>query len=343
MTEEHKKEVDHISGIETTGHEWDGLKELNNPLPRWWVWVWLVCIIWAVWYWVVYPTWPIPGGHTEGSFGYTQYDELAKSQQEIAVRQAAYLDSFNKASFDEVMNDPALLEFALAGGHAAFKDNCAVCHGTGAEGGKGYPNLNDDDWLWGGTLSDIYTTLQHGIRAEDDEDTRMSQMPSFGKDEILSRDEINQVVDYVLSFSNGGASEQMPGYAIFQDNCASCHGEDGKGGRDFGAPNLTDNIWLYGGDRETVFETVYNARYGIMPSWNERLSDDTIRQLAIYIHQLGGGESDEVVAVAKEIPEPVVEVEDKPVQAEMEAVLEESAPEAYISGEGESVPQPEEE
>lgn len=291
MGDNKKTEIDKVSGVETTGHEWDGLKELNNPLPRWWLWVFFVCIIWAFGYFVLYPAWPVPGGATQGTLGYTQEKELAKSQQEILARQAVYLERFQNSSFDEILKDDALYSFAMAGGASAFKDNCATCHGTGAEGSKGFPNLNDDDWLWGGTLEDIYTTLRHGIRAKDDE-TRFSQMPAFGTDELLSRSEINQVVDYVLSLSSEKAdmASQMPGYTIFQENCAACHGEDGKGYRELGAPNLTDAIWLYGSDREAVFETVYKSRAGVMPAWQKRLDDDTIRQLSIYVHQLGGGE-----------------------------------------------------
>tara|TARA_B100001989_G_C24547255_1_gene471789 strand:- start:2925 stop:3881 length:957 start_codon:yes stop_codon:yes gene_type:complete len=291
--EEHKKEVDDVSGVETTGHEWDGLKELNNPLPRWWVWVFLICILWSVWYFVVYPAWPTLSGHTKGTAGYTQYKELAESQKEIVQRQATYLERFEKASNEEVLNDPELYAFAMAGGKSAFKDNCATCHGTGAQGGMGYPNLNDDDWLWGGKLSDIHQTLEYGIRA-DNLDSRVSQMPAFGKDGLLKKEEVDAVVDYVLTLSGGHHKDSYDqGKEIFGQQCASCHAADGKGLQEFGAPNLTDKIWLYGGDRQSIYETVYNARAGMMPAWGERLDKNTIRQLAIYIHQLGGGEKDD--------------------------------------------------
>lgn len=289
---DHNKEVDKLSGVETTGHEWDGLKELNNPAPRWWVYVWVVTIIWSVGYWVVYPAWPTLSGHTEGKWQWTQYKELDASQAQIADRQAAYLAKFKDASYEQIMNDPELHAFAKAGGNALFKNNCAVCHGSGAAGGKGYPNLNDDDWLWGGKIADIEQTLKYGIRSGHD-DARQSQMPAFGRDELLSKDEVNQVVDYVLTLSSkDGANKSLPGAEVFANNCASCHGENGKGGRDFGAPNLTDAIWLYGGDRATVYETVYNARAGVMPFWKGKLSDNDIRELAVYVHELGGGESD---------------------------------------------------
>lgn len=290
-----EKDIDEFTGVETTGHEWDGLKELNNPLPRWWLWVLYASIAWSVWYWVVYPAWPTLSGHTQGRGEYTQFNELAKNQREIVARQQVYLDRFEDASYEEILKDPELYAFAIAGGTSAFKDNCATCHGTGAEGSKGYPNLNDDDWLWGGTLSDIQQTLEHGIRA-DNYDTRMSPMPAFGKDGLLSRDEINAVVDYVLSLSGEEThGHEAAGMTVFKNQCASCHGDDGKGLQEAGAPNLTDKIWLYGGDHNTLYETVFYSRAGMMPAWNGRLDKNTIRQLTVYLHQLGGGEDDDTV------------------------------------------------
>lgn len=281
-------EKDHISGVETTGHEWDGIKELNNPAPRWWLWVFYICCIFSVGYWVVYPAWPTLGGHTKGVWAWTEYDELKASQKEITDRQAVYLDRFQKASFEEIQNQSDLQSFAVAGGAAYFKDNCASCHGSGAEGGPGYPNLTDDDWLWGGTIDDIYTTIKHGVRNENP-DSRNNQMPSFGKDEILTKDQVDSVVDYVLSLSNPTDKDVSAGKTIFAENCTACHGEDAKGMTEMGAPNLTDAIWLYGGDRENVYQTVFYARAGQMPDWSLRLDDTTIRQLALYVHSKGGG------------------------------------------------------
>jgi len=299
--EEKHKDIDHLSGVETTGHEWDGLKELNNPLPRWWLWVFYATCLWSFWYFIVYPAFPIPGGATTGTGGYTQFNELKQSQNEILERQAAYLDRFHNATFEQIMNDPSLYAFAVAGGAAAFKDNCATCHGTGAEGGKGYPNLNDDDWLWGGTVEDIHITLLHGIRSGDEE-ARQSQMPAFGRDGLLNAAQIDQVTAYVLALSKGGASGEMAGYPIFQANCASCHGPEGRGMRTVGAPNLTDSIWLYGGERADIIETIRNARAGVMPAWKDRLPADTVRQLAIYVHQLGGGEETQNLTKVMEAP-----------------------------------------
>lgn len=291
MTENdnNKKEIDEISGVETTGHEWDGLKELNNPLPRWWLWIFYICIVWSIGYWVIYPAWPTFSGATKGTANWTQFKKLEQEQAEIAQRQSAYRDKFEKSGFDEIMNDPELYAFAVAGGNSAFKDNCATCHGTGAAGGKGYPNLNDDDWLWGGAVKNIYKTLQFGIRSGHD-DEHYSLMLAFGKDGMLNREQIGSVVDYVVALNKDGADETKPGHAIFKANCASCHGADGRGDRKVGAPDLADAIWLYGGDRESVYKTVYYGRGGVMPYWQGRMDEQTIRQLAVYVHSLGGGE-----------------------------------------------------
>lgn len=287
-----KKEIDQISGVETTGHEWDGLKELNNPAPRWWLWVFLITIVWAVGYWVIYPAWPTLSGHTKGSLNWNQYKKLNEEQAEIAVRQQAWLEKFRAASFEEIKNDPELYEFARAGGAVAFKENCSACHGTGAEGRKGYPNLNDDDWLWGGKIGDIYHTLKVGVRSSH-ADARISQMPAFGKDGMLKREEIQDLAEYVflLSHSDAAKSEaSMRGEKLFTANCASCHGDRGQGGQEVGAPKLNDALWLYGGTKQEIARQIADPRHGIMPTWENRLSEDTIRQLAIYVHSLGGGE-----------------------------------------------------
>lgn len=292
MADNTPMEKDSVSGVETTGHEWDGLKELNNPAPRWWLWVFVVTVIWSVGYWVVYPTWPTLTGHTEGKWGWTQYAELKDRQGEIVVRREKYAERFHTASLDEISNDPELYEFARVGGAAAFKENCAACHGTGAAGGKGYPNLNDDDWLWGGTLDDIHHTIRVGVNSGH-EDQRGTQMPAFGRDGLLTRAQISDVVEYAGKLHQGDAAEVTEAYtrgaAVFADNCASCHGAAGEGLTEMGAPRLNDEIWLWGGDRASIQNTVVNAHTGVMPAWESRLTEDTIKALAIYIHSLGGG------------------------------------------------------
>lgn len=300
MSDKDKKDVDQHSGVETTGHEWDGIKELNNPLPRWWLWVFYISIIWSIGYWVLYPAWPTwsddhARGGTKGSLEWTQYTKLAEEQAEIKARRAEYLEDFQKASFDEIMHDEALYQFALAGGASAFKDNCATCHGTGGAGAPGYPNLNDDDWIWGGDMESIHQTILYGVRMHDD--AHQSMMPAFG--DMLDEHELHAVVEYVLGLHSGesliptGEEESLPlGAQVFADNCAACHGTDGTGDRTLGAPNLADAIWLKSEDGSTqaVMSQIQNPKHGMMPAWIDRLDEDTIRQLTIYVHSLGGGE-----------------------------------------------------
>jgi cytochrome c oxidase cbb3-type subunit III len=274
--------------IETTGHEWDGISEYNIPAPRWWLIVWIICIVWSVIYWFFYPTWPTPSGHSKGSLNWSGVSQLKESQREIEEIKSVYLDKFSKSDFKQISQDPELMEFALNGGKTTFKDNCAACHGTGAQGAKGYPNLNDDDWLWGGKIEDIYTTIKYGIRSGHDK-ARSNQMPSFGLDQILNKEEISEVVKYVMSLTDK-KSHSKKGETIFKENCVACHSAGGKGNRELGAPNLSDAIWLYGGAKEEITHSVTYAHAGVMPYWTGRLDEQTIKQLAIYVHSLGGGE-----------------------------------------------------
>lgn len=279
-----KKITDEVTGVETTGHDWDGIKELNNPAPRWWLIVWLVCTIWGVGYWFFYPAWPTFSGEGErggtvGSLNWTQYTQLQEQQAEIMARKAAYLSKFEVASFDDVMTDESLYSFAIAGGKSAFKDNCATCHGSGGAGAPGYPNLNDDDWIWGGSVDDIHTTISYGIRSEHD-DTRLSDMPPFG--DMLSAEEINAVAKFVVSKDDAGAT-------VFSDNCASCHGDNARGIQEMGAPDLKDAIWLYASSENDIRSQIRKPKHGMMPAWTDRLDAQTVRQLAVYVHSLGGG------------------------------------------------------
>lgn len=286
-----KPEIDEITGVETTAHEWDGIKELNNPLPRWWLWVIYVSIIWSIVYWFLMPAWPLMSTHTKGLIGYSQRAVVARALEEARQAQSVHLDKIASSDLAAIKADPELLRFSLAGGEAAFGDNCASCHGRGAQGAPGYPNLNDDDWLWGGTLENIHQTLKVGIRSSHP-DTQDNPMPAYGRDEILEQAQIADVAEFVLSISRGKADAEAAarGKEIFAEQCAACHGDGGKGDMELGAPNLTDPIWLYGGEKAAIIQTIRNSRAGVMPTWEGRLSPETLKQLAVYVHSLGGGQ-----------------------------------------------------
>jgi len=285
-----KREIDDVTGVETTGHTWDDIKELNKPLPKWWLMTFYASIVWAIGYMIVYPAWPTLNGYTKGIWGYSQRVAVSIEVQDARAAQATFRAALEKTSLADVKNDPDLLRFAMVGGAAAFATNCAPCHGRGAQGFAGYPNLNDDDWLWGGTLADIERTISYGIRSGDKE-ARVSDMPKYGLDGILKPAEINDAAEYVLSLSkratDSAAAER--GAKIFADQCVTCHGADGKGNAELGAPNLTDEIWLYGGQKPAIVQSITTGRGGSMPAWHERLDPVTLKSLAIYVHSLGGG------------------------------------------------------
>ena len=276
----------------TTGHEWDGIEEFDNPMPRWWLWTFYATILWGVLYTVAYPAWPLINGATAGVLGWSTRADVAAEITAVEEANAPVNAKLEAAELTAIAEDPELGSYAVSAGSAVFKTWCAQCHGSGAAGAKGYPNLLDDDWLWGGSVEDIHATITHGIRNEDSDEARYSEMPAFGRDELLEKEEISQVVNYVMSLSGEpqDASKVEAGSVVFADNCASCHMEDGTGDRSQGAPNLADAIWLYGGGYETLTETVSNSRYGVMPAWNTRLTEAEIRAVSSYVHQLGGGE-----------------------------------------------------
>ncbi|RLQ87149.1 cytochrome-c oxidase, cbb3-type subunit III [Notoacmeibacter ruber] len=287
----HGREIDEVSGTETTGHEWDGIKELNTPMPRWWLWTFYGTIVFAIIYTILYPAWPLVNSATEGVLGWSSREQLSVAMEAQNDANADRLAAIADRSVEEIAGDEQLRPFAISAGRAAFKVNCVQCHGSGAEGGEGYPNLNDDVWLWGGTLDAIHTTLQHGIRYEQDDDTRISDMPAFG-DGILENEDIRDVAWYVRKLSGQESDEEGAerGETIFTDNCAVCHGEQGEGMDDLGAPALNDSIWLYGGSQEEIMAQIRAPKQGVMPAWGNRLGDVTVKQLAVYVHSLGGGE-----------------------------------------------------
>ena len=286
-----QKEIDEISGTETTGHEWDGIKELNTPLPRWWLWTFYATIVWAVGYCIAYPAVPLISKATSGVLGWSSRAEFEKSIDVAEAAQAGMIQRIADTDVAGIIGNAEMERFARSAGASLFKVNCSQCHGSGASGSVGYPNLNDDEWLWGGTPDAIYTTIAHGIRYEDDDQTHFSEMPTFG-DGILDRDQIFEVAGYVASLS--GMETDLPageeGAQLFADNCASCHGETGGGMTDVGAPPLNNAIWLYADNADAIVAQITSPRHGVMPAWQQKLGDVAVKELAVYVHGLGGGQ-----------------------------------------------------
>lgn len=284
------KAIDDHTGTETTGHEWDGIKELNTPLPRWWLWTFYASIVFAIGWTIAYPAWPVIDGATKGLLGGSARSELQGELTTAKTAQAQFADKIAATPVADILKDDQLVQFARAAGKSLFKVNCAQCHGAGATGATGYPNLNDDDWLWGGSIDQIYTTLTHGVRYDADPDTRLNIMPNFGADAILTTEQIDTVAKQVASFSNveGGAASDE-GMQLFTDNCAACHGEKGEGNQDLGGPALNDSIWLYKGTLDAIKAQITKPSHGVMPAWGTRLGDVAVKELAVYVHGLGGG------------------------------------------------------
>ncbi len=277
--------------VPTTGHEWDGIQEYDNPMPRWWVWVFYATIVWGIGYTIAYPAWPLINGATPGLLGWSSRGDVAAEIQKFTDMNADLNARLASADLTALDDDPALKNYAVQYGRATFATFCSQCHGSGAAGAKGYPNLLDNDWLWGGDIEAIHTTVTYGIRSPDaEDDTRMGDMPAWA--DVLEEDELANVIEYVVSLAGGEHDTAMAeeGKVVFEDNCTACHGDDGSGIRELGAPDLTDAIWLYGSSREDIAETIRDGRAGVMPNWNTKLSEAQISAVTAYVHQLGGGE-----------------------------------------------------
>ena len=287
-----KVEKDSVTGTETTGHEWDGIKELNTPLPKWWLYLFYATIIWSIGYWIVYPAWPSLSGYTKGILGYSTRVEFQEKMEAARAIHQPFIDRISSMSIEEVAADPELLQYAMAGGRSVFAENCAACHGAGGQGAENFPVLADDDWLWGGDLASIQQTILYGVRSGHDE-TRISEMPRFGVDGILEPSQIEDVTQFVLSLSGRAedAAAAERGSAVFAENCAVCHGEQGEGMVEMGAPRLSDDIWLYGdGSAASIAAQINEPRHGVMPAWDGRLNETAVKLAAIYVHSLGGGQ-----------------------------------------------------
>ncbi len=288
-----EKEIDEVTGVATTGHEWDGIKELDNPMPRWWLYTFYATIIFGIGYLIYYPAVPLTENATPGLSGQTNRGDLKIELAKVKEGKAAIEEKIATLDFFDIRKDENLMRYSVAGGQSLYKVFCTQCHGTGAQGAPGFPNLNDDDWIWGGDIESIYTTIKHGVRNDEDDETRFSEMPNFGSG-ILGNADIEAVTHYVASLSNSDHEVKLAqnGQEIFIENCAACHGDDGLGGRDLGAPNLADSLWLYGGSLPEISSQIAQPKHGVMPAWGERLGEAKIKQLSLYIHGLGGGERD---------------------------------------------------
>ena len=297
------RRIDEPTGTETVGHEWDGIEELDTPMPRWWLWSLYGCIIWAIAYVIAYPAWPMLEKGTEGLLGWTSRGQLAQEMVAADQGRSELRATLARIPIERLSEDSALMAQAVSGGAAAFRVNCVQCHGSGAAGSAGYPNLADDDWLWGGDLKAIEYTLVNGIRQQDHPQTRISQMPAFAG--AIEGARLDALTNHVLSLSGNGAANAA-GAQVFAENCALCHGPVGAGSRILGAPALNDAIWLYGGSRAEITQQILAPRMGMMPAWGGRLDPVTIKMLAAYVHSLGGGE--DFVEVAAD---PAIEVDEQ--------------------------------
>ncbi|RYE44618.1 MAG: cytochrome-c oxidase, cbb3-type subunit III [Hyphomicrobiales bacterium] len=284
------KHIDEPTGTETTGHEWDGIKELNTPLPRWWLWTFYGCIAWALAYTIAFPAWPLISSATAGLLGYSSRADLDADLAVAKSAQGELLTRVAATPVADILADAELTRFATSGGKSLFKVYCSQCHGTGATGSEGYPNLNDDEWVWGGSIDQIYYTIAHGARSPTDPDTHFNQMPAFAADGALSSQQIDVVARQVASLSGiEGGLASPDGLQLFAENCASCHGDSGEGLVEVGGPSLNDQIWLYGNTLDALRAQIAAPRHGVMPAWGERLGDAAVKELAVYVHGLGGG------------------------------------------------------
>jgi cytochrome c oxidase cbb3-type subunit 3 len=288
-------ERDPHTGYMTTGHEWNGIKELNSPVPRPVYFFLIVTALFSVVYWVLMPAWPLGVTYTKGLLGIDQRTTVSESLAQAALERGAWSKRIEAESFKQIQADPRLMENVRQTGRTLFGDNCAQCHGSNAQGGKGFPNLTTASWLWGGDPESIAETIRVGINSAHPQ-SRTSQMMAFGRDQMLKKGEIDDVVTYVRSLSDPAVAKDVPaakidaGKAVFAANCVTCHGDDAKGKTDLGGPDLTDRFWIYGGDAESIYETVWGGRQGHMPSWDGRLSPLDRKILALYLFDLRRGE-----------------------------------------------------
>ncbi len=287
MAVDHQPDRDGFTGYLTTGHEWNGIKELNTPVPRLVYFFLALAFLFSVGYWLLMPAWPLGVTYTKGLLGIDQRNVVAASLKEAAADRDVWTRKIQSESYAAIQSDAQLMAVVRETGHALFGNNCAACHGIDAKGGPGFPNLTTSSWLWGSKPEDIFNTIRVGINSGHP-DTHVSQMPAFGRDGMLPRADILKVIAYVYSLSHPNAKDVDPktaeaGKAIYAANCVACHGEDAKGNPELGAPNLTDQFWIYGGNLEAIDATVWGGRQGRMPTWEGRLSELDRKILTLYL------------------------------------------------------------
>lgn len=286
-------ERDEVTGEHTTGHEWNSIKELDTPVPRGILLFVIVTHVFALVWWFLMPAFPLGWTYTPGLLGVNQFTSADEAIHDARLARASWRDPILELPEGEILANETLMERVSETGRQLFGDNCAACHGQDAQGGVGYPDLTDDDWIWGdGSVTAIADTMRIGVNAQH-VDTRFSQMPAFGLQQMLTTEEVRNVARYVYSLSHPEFSTAdnidriAAGQETFATNCAGCHGENATGFPDAGAPNLTDAAWIYGGELEDIIASVHGGRVGHMPSWDERLTPIEIKILALYVYSIG--------------------------------------------------------
>lgn len=293
---EHGQEIDPVTGHVTTGHDWGGIKELNTPFPKIALWFLIGTFVYSLIAWVLLPTWPLGSTYTKGILGVDQTTDAEADHAQLVERRAHWRDEFASDDFAALADDPQIMSIAMPEMRRLFVDNCAACHGLQGQGhdgkgGPGFPALNDADWLWYAEPEDIADVIRVGINSAHPE-TYFAQMPAFGRDGMLSREEIDLLVPYVAGLHDGSADPDGEAAEIFADTCASCHGDGGTGGLGSGAPSLADEGWIYGGTTADIRRTLMNGREGHMPAWEARLSTEERHMLALYIAGLSQGDGE---------------------------------------------------
>lgn len=275
--------IDPVTGYDTTGHDWGGITELNTAFPKIVIWALVLTFLYSVIAWILLPAWPLGRDYTRGLLGLDQGEQAVERFGSLSAGRQDWLSRFAAENFAALRADAALMAQAMPAASRLFADNCAACHGASGQGVPGFPVLADGYWLWGGDPGEIATTIRFGINS-DHADARFAQMPAF---DWMDRAERTSLAQFVAALPGGGADPENPAAQLFAENCASCHGAQGEGGPEVGAPSLTDASAIYGQDAQTVMRTITHGRQGVMPAWTGRLNESEINLLALYVAGMG--------------------------------------------------------